>query len=154
MSLSESEAASILATKKQSLPVELAAGFAMNYANLPDPHPEYRFAREIVGDEPGLRKRLKAKGLKDWRFDLAWPQLMVAAEVEGGGYVNGGHVRGRGFANDLEKYGWAAYYGWTVYRCDSDMIRSGLAIYQLSQIIRNAQRTLEIGSIYERATQS
>src|SRR5690606_39740371 len=42
---------------------------------LPEPVREYRFHPE-----------------RRWRFDFAWPDLRVAAEVEGGIHIGGRHV--------------------------------------------------------------
>lgn len=53
---------------------------------------------------------------RKWRFDLAWPQYMVAAEVEGGVFVRGRHVSPQGFIKDCEKYNAAAELGWSVFR--------------------------------------
>jgi hypothetical protein len=49
-------------------------------AGIPAPIREYRFA-------PPRR----------WRFDLAWPSLRLALEIEGGTWTGGRHVRGNGF---------------------------------------------------------
>ena len=88
---------------------------------------EYRFAALHVGLGPGVKGRLAAAGLGDWRFDFAWPEVMFAVEVEGGGWVQGGHNRGVGFARDMQKYHHAADMGWFVYRCDAALIASGMA---------------------------
>lgn len=53
---------------------------------------------------------------RKWRFDFAWPDLLVAAEVEGGVFVRGRHVSPKGFVADCEKYNAAAQLGWTVLR--------------------------------------
>ena len=53
---------------------------------------------------------------RKWRFDYAWPDQMIALEVEGGGWVRGRHHRPKGFAEDLEKYNTALDMGWLVYR--------------------------------------
>lgn len=52
-----------------------------------------------------------------WRFDFAWPDYMIALEVEGGAWIQGRHTRGSGFVKDLEKYREAACLGWRVLRC-------------------------------------
>jgi len=99
-------------------------------AQLPPPVREYRFAREVVGDGPGIRERLRAAGLKDWRFDFAWPGpgRRVAVEVEGGVWSDGRHTRGSGFTSDCEKYNAAALLGWCVLRVTGVMIDDGRAL--------------------------
>lgn len=90
---------------------------------------EHRFAAEIAGGPgKGLRKRLDEAGLRDWRFDFACPQLMLAIEVEGGAWTGGRHTRGQGFAADLDKHDAAMRHGWTLYRCDPRMVRNGQAL--------------------------
>ena len=51
-----------------------------------------------------------------WRFDYAFPEQMVALEVEGGVYTQGRHIRPKGFLGDVEKYNAAAMAGWRVVR--------------------------------------
>jgi hypothetical protein len=41
---------------------------------------------------------------------------MIAIEIEGGIYTNGRHTRGKGFANDMEKYNEATAMGWHIFR--------------------------------------
>jgi len=87
------------------------------FSDVPEPEIEYRF-------HPTRR----------WRFDFAWPTLMVAAEAEGGTYVQGRHTRGKGFADDCEKYNTAATRGWFVLRFPKEHIRDGyafLALYEM-----------------------
>ena len=54
--------------------------------------------------------------IRKWRFDFAWPNLSLAIEIEGGLYVQGGHVRGAMYEKNLEKYNAAAELGWLVLR--------------------------------------
>jgi very-short-patch-repair endonuclease len=61
-----------------------------------------------------------------WRFDFAWPDLMVAVEVEGGQWV-GGHGGSR-FRKDAEKYNEAAIQGWMVLRLTTDMVDDGSGV--------------------------
>jgi very-short-patch-repair endonuclease len=51
-----------------------------------------------------------------WRFDYAFPDLMIAVEIEGGVWIQGRHSRGMGMINDMEKYNWAVLHGWRVLR--------------------------------------
>lgn len=80
-------------------------------AKLPRPKTEHQFHQD-----------------RGWRFDFAWPSLMVAAEVEGGTWTRGRHVRPKGYAEDCHKYAEAALAGWLVIRVTGDMIRSGVAV--------------------------
>ena len=108
----------------------------MAEAGLPEPEREYRFAAEYVGLGKDLRIRLRERGLKDWRFDFAWPSHMLAVEVEGGAWVNGRHTRGKGFEEDLEKYHQAQALGWTVYRTSGHLIRSGKSVELLAELLK------------------
>lgn len=107
---------------------EEALGLHMR-AHLLEAEREYRFGAAAAGGTgKGLRERLKAAGLKDWRFDVAFPAERLAVEIEGGGWTGGRHTRGTGFAEDLLKYEAAMRLGWTVYRCSPAMVTSGQAI--------------------------
>lgn len=91
---------------------------------------EYRFGAEACGGAgKGLRARLDAAGLRDWRFDFAIIEHKIAIEVEGGGWMKKSrHTSGAGFHGDLLKYQAAARLGWAVYRCDPAMVKSGDAV--------------------------
>lgn len=92
---------------------------ALRASGIPAPTPEYRFA-------PPRR----------WRFDYAWPDALLALEVEGGAFTRGRHTRGKGFIADMEKYSEAAVRGFAVVRVTPqqlatpytlDLIRRGLS---------------------------
>jgi len=70
-------------------------------AGLPLPEKEFMFAKSIG---------------RQWRFDYAWPEQKLALEVEGGVWMEGRHVRGSGFIEDMNKYNCAAAMGWFVVR--------------------------------------
>ena len=103
--------------------------------HIPVPVREYKFNREVVGNEKGVRARLREAGLKDSRFDFAWLDQRFAVEVEGGSWSGGRHTRGKGFEDDCIKYGQAMINGWMVYRCTGGMIKSGLAIKTIKTLL-------------------
>lgn len=102
---------------RASIP-ELALATQISWAKVPLPATEHRF-------DPRRR----------WRFDFAWPELLIAAEVEGGTYTAGRHSRGRGFEADCEKYSEAAIAGWLVVRVTTDMVDDGRALGLIERAI-------------------
>lgn len=75
-----------------------------------------------------------------WRFDFAFPDLLLAVEVEGGLYVQGRHSRGAGMEADLEKYGEAQRLGWTIYRCSPRMVKNGSAIQVILELVERKEK--------------
>ncbi len=99
---------------------------------------EYRFgAIAAGGGGRGLHSRLALKELKDWRFDFAIPDKMIAMEVEGGVFSKkkSRHTTGTGFTADCVKYNNAAILGWTVLRVTGDMIKTGQALQMIERAI-------------------
>ena len=105
----------------------------------------------------GLPKPLREVGFHEqrkWRFDFAWPERLIAVEVEGGVWgqivhchrcgtqvlmtlkdgrrvpvrTGGRHQTGRGYTSDVEKYSSAALMGWMVIRVTPEHIKDGKAI--------------------------
>lgn len=73
--------------------------------NIPEPVKEHRFHHK-----------------RKFRFDYAWVEERVACELEGGIYSHGRHVRGSGYARDMEKYNAAIEGGWYVLRYEPTKI--------------------------------
>lgn len=86
-------------------------------AKLPSPEKEYRFCE------------------RRWKFDLAWPDRMVAFEREGGTWQISRHTSGKGYRNDCIKYSEAAVRGWKVIRATVDMIADGSALNLLERAL-------------------
>lgn len=74
---------------------------------------------------------------KLWRFDFAWPSVKVACEIEGGTWMKiSRHTSGKGFEADCIKYAQAIKDGWTVYRCTTGMVKSGVALADIETILK------------------
>lgn len=69
------------------------------------PMPEWKFSAE-----------------RKFRFDYAWPSMMVALEIDGGIWSKGGHTSGKGKSRDCEKDFLAACEGWKVIRWTTEMV--------------------------------
>lgn len=85
---------------------------------------------------PGVKPEYRFYAERRWRFDYAWPEQMVAFEVEGGTWSGGKHTRGKGYRNDCEKYNRAAIMGWRVIRATTDMVKDGTAIHDLEDALK------------------
>jgi hypothetical protein len=112
-----------------------------------EPDPERRPKADIAFDRAEVFLRaLEVRGLprpecewkfdakRRWRFDYAWPQQMVALEVEGGVWTGGRHTRGAGFVKDMEKYSRAAVLGWRLLRVTPDKLVSAGTFEMIGQI--------------------
>jgi len=99
--------------------LEEKMAFQMRVAGLPNPEREFRF--DLV---------------RRWRFDFAWPDKMVALEVDGGTWSRGAHSRGKGQRRDAEKQNAAHLLGWTVYRATSDMVKDGTALNVIEEALK------------------
>lgn len=77
-----------------------------------------------------------------FRFDLAWPHLLVAFERDGfgAGGSAGRHQRITGFESDIEKLNLAQNMGWVVIRGTPGMIRRGSAMSDLLVALRYRKR--------------
>jgi len=73
-----------------------------------------------------------------FRFDYAWPDHMIALEVEGGSWIGGRHTRGAGFARDMEKYNLATMSGWRILRCTPREMKTGAAARMVLAAIKYA----------------
>lgn len=98
--------------------LELLLATQIEQAGLPEPMRELRF-----------------HDTRRWRFDFAWPDAMLAVEVEGGVWIRGRHNRGRGFVGDCEKYNAATLLGWRVLRYTSSAIEDGTAILEIEEVL-------------------
>jgi len=76
--------------------------------------------RVVAKDLPEPARQWRFHMPRMWRFDFAWSKnatdtdCKVAVEIQGGGFVHGGHNRGAQQAKDHEKLNTAQADGWTV----------------------------------------
>ena len=113
-------AAQQLATEKRkaaSKKLEMELLLQIRASGWPEPKLQYKFHES-----------------RKWRFDFAWPELLLAVEVNGGTFVSGGHSRGMGQHNDYVKCGEAMALGWTVYVCDTILVRTGEALEMIKTL--------------------
>ena len=146
-------------SKYSSLEAALLA--QLHAAELPEPVAEFPFARCCPHPKKTHRRSIPSKEIattghicldcyetrsrsaaheyrkgRAWRFDFAWPALMLAVECEGGTWSGGRHTRGDGYAKDTDKYNAASLAGWAVLRFTGDRIESGAALEIIEQALR------------------
>lgn len=82
---------------------------------------------------------------RNWRLDFYWPELALAAEVEGGTWGRkmpdgsrqpGRHNRPQGYEDDCEKYNTATLFGIRLFRFTTNMVRDGSALALLERVLR------------------
>lgn len=96
-------------------PSELELAFAKQIADarLPNPLLEFKFMQA-----------------RDWRFDYAWPDFMLAVEVQG--MVH--RIKNR-FLNDVEKLAYAQMHGWTVLLVAGQDVRNPRGVMWLATLL-------------------
>lgn len=94
--------------------LEILLSNKMMAAGLPIPETEYQF-----------------HPTRKWAFDFAFPDYMLAVEVEGGIWTGGRHTSAKGYKTDREKYNTAQLFGWTVLSFVDEHIRTGYAVAQI-----------------------
>lgn len=87
---------------------------------------------------PGAIKEYRFASPRRFRFDYAWPNRLVALEVEGACFIAGRHVRPKGIKSDMEKYNLAAERGWLVFRALPENVH--IVVEQLSRVLHSVAR--------------
>lgn len=72
---------------------------------------------------------------RQWALDFAWPDRMLAVEVEGGLWVRGRHLQPAGYEEDCRKYAEAALLGWVVIRVTGGQVQSGEALRYIERAL-------------------
>lgn len=84
---------------------------------------------------PLPQREYKFHPTRKWKFDFAFPEYMVALEIEGGAFRGHGHRSVGRFLRDIEKYNEAAVAGWCVLRCTTDDLSDGLIFSTLKRVL-------------------
>jgi hypothetical protein len=77
--------------------------------------------------------------LRRWRWDFFAPALGIAIEVDGGGFVQGGHARGAQGCRDYLKRNEAEIDGIMVIKVDGTMLKHGVALDFIQRAIAARQ---------------
>lgn len=88
-----------------------------------------------AGLTEGMVEELVFHPDRRWRFDFAWPEKMVALEVQGGIFSRGRHARPRGILQDYEKFSEAAIAGWRVLLVTGVEVSNGEAVDRASRML-------------------
>ena len=107
--------------------------------------------RSPTGLPAGVVQEYKFHKHRNWRFDYAWPDQMLALEVEGGIYGRGkkcpacgrrkvaGHSSIQRLKTDMEKYNHAALAGWRVLRVTPQQMKDGTAAMLVARALRRTR---------------
>jgi len=79
-----------------------------------------------------------------WRFDFAWPEDMLAVEINGAVYTHGRHTRGKGAEGDYEKLNEAILLGWSVLQFSTGQVKSGIALQTIERFFKNDCKTISL----------
>ena len=110
------------------------------------PTPKKRQSARLDLADTLLRQIMLAKlpipqrELRPWtdrrfRLDLAWPDRLMCAEVDGGEWIAGQHGRGQGMIDDCTKANRLVLEGWAVFRFCGTQVRDGSALTVLERAL-------------------
>ena len=95
-------------------------------------------ACEDVGIEPPVAE-YRFHPTRKWRFDFAWPSLLLGLEVNGGAWIYGRHNRAASYLRDLQKYNAAAALGWRIFYLTPAQVSE---VSYLSELLRSYVRAV------------
>ena len=102
--------------------------------------PSELFALQLrMSSVPKPDQELRFHNVRRWRFDFAWPDYKIAAEIDGATYTQGRHTRGAGYEKDCEKLNTAILCGWQVFRFTSGQVQSGYAIETIKKYFQEME---------------
>ncbi len=94
----------------------------------------FELFRRLFPDLPIPKRQYVFHKRRKWRMDFAWPELKIAVEIQGGGFMRrrgkggrgGGHNTAIGQAKDYEKHREAAVDGWILLPFNSHELQAKL----------------------------
>ena len=90
---------------------------------------EESLKRHLRADRaPPYKREYRFHETRRWRFDFAWPDYMLAVEVDGLTLEGGRHQRFKGVEGDNDKINTAQILGWMVLRFSQNQVKDGTAI--------------------------
>ena len=104
--------------------------------------PEY-LAKIIEAEGlPSPEREYKFHPVRKWQLDLAWPEYMLAVEVQGGIWMQTtktgrpkGHAHPKRFLEDIEKQNEAVLAGWRLLQVTPEMIDDAQALELVSRAL-------------------
>ena len=100
--------------------LEEEMAFQIKACGLPKPVREYKFHPD-----------------REWRLDFYWGENKWAVEIQGGGWIQGGHNRNaKTMWKDYEKLNAAQQMGIRVLQFTGDQVKDGTAIAQIERIFK------------------
>ena len=84
---------------------------------------------------PAPETEFRFHSARKWRFDFAWPDKLIALEVEGAVWTGGRHTRGSGFKKDIDKYNNAGVLGWRVFRTTPEELCMNETVEMLRKVL-------------------
>lgn len=106
---------------------------------------EQKFLAELAlllhGVELEIAPEYRFHPVRRWRFDIAFPEILVAVEINGGLFsgartTKGRHSRGAGQLQDYEKMNAAIVLGWRVFQYGPVHVRDSIAQVQVADFVR------------------
>lgn len=98
--------------------------------------------RRLMPFQPAPVTQLKFHPVRKWLFDFAWPDLLVAVEIQGAGKRGnkGGHQTHEGMQNDCDKNNAALELGWRlIYFRAGDRARAAHWCAVVARVMQQAE---------------
>lgn len=84
---------------------------------------------------PMAEREYRFHPVRRWKFDYAYPEYQIAIEIEGGAWIGGRHVRGKGYISDMEKYNEATRFNWRLFRFTPQQAVNGYALNFMRRVL-------------------